>query len=270
MTEIQVVEPAEVLVPLSREAEERLDGRIRRLAKQAGDQLVQVGRLLDEARVGNIHEALGFSSWTAYVADSLGGTLQLSGDARQAMVALMAGEGMSVRAIAAATGVSKSTVDRDITQLSQGGTVDSDGVADSTVPQRDSSSVPAESMGLDGKVRRRPVRKPRPKKEPVPKEPPADSGKAGAGDIAATVSELQASTRKVQVPTAYRDIVKAIRPLVDDLVALTRDPRWDKSRERFNHKDRSTLDAHIENLTMVRAAMGELYKTAPTTVRESA
>ena len=45
MNELQVVEQVEVLVPLDRYKAEVLDGRIRRLAKQAGEQLVQVGRL---------------------------------------------------------------------------------------------------------------------------------------------------------------------------------------------------------------------------------
>ena len=124
MSEIAVVEESapEVLLPLDKHKAEMLDGRIRRLAKQAGEQLVQVGRLLDDAQAGRVHETLGFPSWTAYVADALGGQLQLSSEARQAMVALMSGEGMSVRAIASATGVSESTVARDIDEVSHNGT----------------------------------------------------------------------------------------------------------------------------------------------------
>lgn len=121
MAELQAVEH-EVLVPLDRPGAEKLDGRIRRLATQAGEQLVQVGRLLDAAKAGRIHEALGFKSWPAYVADALGGQLQLSGDVRQVVVGMLSGEGMSVRAIADATGVSKSTVARDIDQVSHNGT----------------------------------------------------------------------------------------------------------------------------------------------------
>ena len=144
-----------------------MDGRIRRLAKQAGEQLVQVGRLLDEAQAGRVHETLGFPSWTAYVADALGGQLQLSSEARQAMVALMSGEGMSVRAIASATGVSKSTVARDIDEVSHNGTpandADSD-VSHSGTPEPDaevsrdgtSDSEPATVTGLDGKTYTKP------------------------------------------------------------------------------------------------------------------
>jgi hypothetical protein len=191
MSELQVVEHADVLVPLDEGKAKILDGRIRRLAKQAKEQLVQVRRLLDEAKAGRVHETLGYPSWTAYVADALGGQLQLSGEARQAMVHLMAGEGMSVRAIASATGASKSTVAHDLDPVSHNGTP-TNGTANSEAsqtgtpePDADMSHngtpdtgeppEPATVTGLDGKTyakpkpkgkvdkaapRRRPVRKP--------------------------------------------------------------------------------------------------------------
>ena len=192
MTDVVESEPAvEVLVPLDRAAAEKLDGRIRRLAKQAGDQLVQVGKLLDEARTGRAHEALGYASWTAYVADSVGGQLQLSGDSRQAMVQLMAGEGMSVRAIATATGVSKSTVSRDLDQVSHRGTPDRADPLNPPVPQWDTSdelataspasplSTPQQPVreetttGLDGKEYAKPPRAPKRKGDvsPAPPDP---------------------------------------------------------------------------------------------------
>lgn len=243
MSEVQVVEPAEVLVPLDRPAAEKLDGRIRRLAKQAGDQLVQVGKLLDEARLGRIHEALGFSSWTAYVSDTLGGQLQLSGEARVAMVALMAGEGMSLRAIAAATGVSKSTVDRDLSQLSHDGT---DGGADdpeSTVPQRDSSTpVPDTSMGLDGKTRRKP--KPRPKKKPAPEPEP----------------EPEVVERRPQLRTVFRANIEEIDKLYQQTHRLGIDPRWEKTT--LAQKDIAKLELVITGLTQLRDRAAKRVKDA--------
>ena len=172
MNELQVVEQVEVLVPLDRYKAEVLDGRIRRLAKQAGEQLVQVGRLLDEAQAGQVHETLGFPSWTAYVADALGGQLQLSGEARQAMVALMAGEGMSERAIAQATGASKTTVHRDLKQVVHCGPPASGGqsIRDAVTLEPRTRPTPAAVLaeqedaaamvtGMDGKQ----YRKPKPK-----------------------------------------------------------------------------------------------------------
>jgi DNA-binding NarL/FixJ family response regulator len=99
---------------------ERLDKRIRLMAQTTRDNFEKVGRLLDDAKRGQVHEILGFKSWTAYVADTVGGQIQLSSDARAAMVQMLAGEGMSVRAIAAATGVSKSTVSNDLNQVPPG------------------------------------------------------------------------------------------------------------------------------------------------------
>lgn len=273
MSELQVVEH-EVLVPLNVQDAERLDRRIRLMAQTTRENFEKVGRLLDEAKNGRLHEALGFKSWTAYVADALGGQLQLSGEARQAMVQVLAGEGMSVRAIATATGVSKSTVDRDLAQVSHDGTPVSADVSESGVPQRDTSEVvdaladgdaaladelsaalqdsePATVTGIDGKTYTKPKRKP--KRKPVESEPTPDP-------------EPVKAERKVQIPTAYRDTVRAIRPLVDDLLAFTRDPRWDKARGRFTHGDRAALDAQIELLTAIRSAL----ESTPTIEEKSA
>jgi DNA-binding transcriptional ArsR family regulator len=165
---------AEVLVPLGKPDAERLDKRLRLMAGTARDNFEKVGRLIDEAKQGRIHDVLGFKSWTAYLADAVGGQLQLSGDSRAAMVSMLAGEGMSVRAIATATGVSKSTVSRDLEQVSHDGTPD----AEAPVPQWDTSSsedasgeIPHfseeppddKTTGLDGKgyTKRKPTPKPK-------------------------------------------------------------------------------------------------------------
>lgn len=140
---------AEVVVMLDRPAAEKLDGRIRRLVAQVYDQQAQVRRLLDEARRGHIHRALGFTSWTAYVADVCSGTLELSGEVRRTMVALMSSEDMSLRAIATATGVSKDTVSRDLAKVSH--------------DETPAGAVPATVTGLDGKTH--------PRHRPAPREP---------------------------------------------------------------------------------------------------
>lgn len=245
MTELATaLEPDDVLVPLDQHSAERLDKRLRLMAGTARDNFEKVGRLLDEAKRGQVHEVLGFKSWTAYVADAVGGQLQLSGDARQAMVGMLAGEGMSVRAIAAATGVSKSTVDRDLAQVSHDGT----GVIETDpkvgVPQRDtletvSDEAPAVT-GLDGKSYSKPKRKPK----PSPNGGAPKDGAPGKPD------------RRVQVPTAYREKVKSLTPIINELVALTTDPRWEKATTRFSHQDRIAVEEHIETLQALRRAMG--------------
>lgn len=104
----------EIAVPLGKDAATKLDKRIRTMAGAARGQLETIGNLLDEAKAGKVHEILGFRSWPEYVADAVGGQLELSASARGPLVALMAGEGMSERAIATAIGVSQPTVHRDI------------------------------------------------------------------------------------------------------------------------------------------------------------
>ncbi len=106
-TEIEVVAPLDVA------AATRLDKRIRLMASTVRENLVKIAELVDEAKAGQVHVALGFSSWTAYLADAIGGQIELSTDSRRAVVELLAGEGMSNRAIAAAVGVTEGTVRND-------------------------------------------------------------------------------------------------------------------------------------------------------------
>jgi phage N-6-adenine-methyltransferase len=146
MTELATVD-AQVLTPLDEVSAKRLDQRIRLVAGNVRESLTKIATLLAEAKAAQIHESLGFRSWTAYLADALGGQLELPGDTRQELVALLAGEGMSTRAIATATGASKSTVSRDI-QVSHRGTPDA------------GDPAPAPVTGLDGKTYPKPEPKP--------------------------------------------------------------------------------------------------------------
>ena len=120
MSEIVEVDPTGVSVDLDVAAATRLDTRIRLMAGTVRDNLIKLGELVDEAKTGQIHVALGFASWTAYLADALGGQLDLDTGSRRAVVELLAGEGMSQRAIATAVGVSQKTVDRDLDHVSHG------------------------------------------------------------------------------------------------------------------------------------------------------
>ncbi len=248
MTELPVIESAEVLVPLSTADAQRLDKRIRRMAQTTRDNFERVGRLLDEAKQGQVHETLGYKSWSAYVADAIGGQIQLSSDARAAMVQMLAGEGMSVRAIAAAAGVSKSTVSNDLNRVSNHWTPEEDSAA-SGVQEADSSGKQPDPpvTGLDGKTYTKPRRR-----EPKPKADRKREPKATPKEKAA------APERRVQIPTAYREKVDGLRPFVAGLKALMNDPRWPKSTTRFSNMDRTTIDEFIAALQEFRAAMGDL------------
>jgi len=93
----------------------RLTERIRLTALSVRDGMEKVQGLVEQARDGNAHLALGYASWTAYLSDTLGSEpLRLPRDQRQELVGYLAGEGMSTRAIAPIVGVSDVQVHRDI------------------------------------------------------------------------------------------------------------------------------------------------------------
>lgn len=93
----------------------RLTERIRYTALSVRDGVEKLQRLVGEAQEGQAHIALGYASWTAYLADVLGEEpLRLARDERRELVGWLAGEGMSTRAIAPIVGASFKTVARDL------------------------------------------------------------------------------------------------------------------------------------------------------------
>ena len=71
--------------------------------------------LIEQARDGGAHLALGFKSWTAYVEHEFGGQVtRLDQADRRPLVELLAGTGLPTRAIATVVGASQTTVVRDL------------------------------------------------------------------------------------------------------------------------------------------------------------
>lgn len=93
---------------------ERLDRRIRLLTNSIGDSLSKLYDLVEQAKVGQIHVALGYASWTAYVADACRINVKIGRDQRREIVGWLSGEGMSQRAIADVVGASPGTVNADL------------------------------------------------------------------------------------------------------------------------------------------------------------
>lgn len=173
-------ETGEIIETLSKADAQRLTDRIRLLAGGIADQLDKMAGLIDEARVGSAWLALGYSSWTAYVAAEFENVLpRLDREPRREFVRELASRGMSTRAIAPVVGVSKSQVAADIEVSSSGhlpkvaaGTqAEGDGSAESRFESEASSataprvggsdySVPVDSRpsvtGIDGKTYTRP------------------------------------------------------------------------------------------------------------------
>lgn len=193
---------------------QKLTALIKAQAKRAGTELAKLYGLIDEAKAGDAHKAMGFKSWTAYLADVLGsgGPLPLVRDDLTKLVRKLAGEGMSSRAIESATGgaVSKATANR--------------------IAQRYGVEVP--TVGLDGttQTKAKATRTPRPASEsskatatatlPTPKHNPGNPAiKAVRQAIAAQTKGKPAADRVRLAISAYDDAIAALMAARADLIA---------------------------------------------------
>ncbi|NKS70688.1 hypothetical protein GS584_18965 [Rhodococcus hoagii] len=114
-TELEVPIDAEVVTLLDENAARKLDTRIRLTAGTVRDNFAKLQDYVHEAKTGEIHLALGFKSWTAYLADALGERpLMVDREQRRELVEYLSSEGMSTRAIATVTGVNRETVRQEV------------------------------------------------------------------------------------------------------------------------------------------------------------
>lgn len=115
MSNLTQIIDAEIVPNLDDKAVKRLDTRIRLTAGTIGENWTRLQEYVSEAKDNKLHERLGFASWTAYLADALGGMLPAlkTGDRRE-LVEYLSDEGMSTHAIAPVLGVNQSTVARDL------------------------------------------------------------------------------------------------------------------------------------------------------------
>jgi hypothetical protein len=67
-----------------------LDGAIRAVARQVHLAREALVALVEAAKAQHIHEALGFPSWTAYIADALDGQWRVERDKRGEVVKFLA------------------------------------------------------------------------------------------------------------------------------------------------------------------------------------
>lgn len=103
-------------VAVSPDDARRLTERIRLIAQNVADNVEKLRELVSQARESSVHEVLGYASWTAYLKDVFGDEpLRLARDVRQELVAELAAQGMSTRAIAPIVGVGHKTIARDLT-----------------------------------------------------------------------------------------------------------------------------------------------------------
>lgn len=167
---------------------EKLDKRIRLLAGSFDQTWGTLEKLIAEAKARKIHTALGFTSWPDYIADVAHRQMpnvSRSVEQRRQVVALMTGEGMSQRSIAAAVGANHATISRDQAAIAAGrqvlhdatpepGNPDAAGTVVSDHRQARPDELPEENRavvtGRDGKAYRR--RKLRPEPAEAESSPP--------------------------------------------------------------------------------------------------
>ena len=150
----RAAEPAETATLVTREQAETITQNLRNALERAYG-------LIEHAYKVRCDIAMGYESWAAYVSAEFGPDgLAVPKSERSKVIALFDVAGMSQRAIASATGVSKDTVNRALNSSVSNETVDSDS--------------PATKTGLDGKERaaRKPSRS---------QNPPEDSDEKSSG-----------------------------------------------------------------------------------------
>lgn len=95
-------------------AARRITQRISLLSGSVRESITKLAELVEEAKAGNAHVALGYRSWTDYLAATLGAEpIVLPPTQRRELVGWLTNEGMSSRAIAPIVGTTHSTVVRD-------------------------------------------------------------------------------------------------------------------------------------------------------------
>lgn len=106
---------------LEQDAALRLDEAIQDIAGKTAEHLEYLADLLVEAKQGQIHELLGFTSWPEYLIARLRPiAVALNVEDSRTLVAQLYRHGMSVRAVAEAVGMSKSSVGRQVSQCGTG------------------------------------------------------------------------------------------------------------------------------------------------------
>ena len=216
---------------IGRDEAERLTQRIRLAATSARESVAKLHSLVEQAKVSGAWKVLDFRSWTEYLSDTLSDEpLRLSRADRQELVGYLAGEGMSVPAIAAVAGVADRTVQRDFRDVDQQvvtNVTTSDEVIDAEIVDE-----PRTITGLDGKTY-----------QPRQVVIVAD---ADTGEVLVTPSEPPKPRRR-PITDSARDIGWEIRKAAEKLQRLTEDDRFSRNKEEVAAHTRGHIQFVIES-----------------------
>lgn len=193
----------------------RLTERIRLAAHTYAESRAKVLDLVEQAKNGNAHIALGYPAWTAYLADVLGDEpLRLARDDRRDLVGVLVGEGMSTRAIAPIVGVSHEQVRQDAST-----------VKNLTVQR------PATVTSLDGRER------------------PSTQPRTVVVDTATgEVNPAPRATPRRALTDQFFDAIYDLSKVTEKVARLTDDDRFPQNAEKVAAKHRSDLIRAIDAL----------------------
>ncbi len=149
-----------VLRILSKGEAERMTQEIKLTASGIRNNLFKLRNQIDVAKKSNVWAMLGFSSWTAWLSDTLSDEpMRVSREERLELVGYLAGEGLSARAIAPIVGIGKSQAAKDIAEVSTSGHDNPGlpGMVDAEPVAPEAAEPPAPVVhGLDGKTYTKP------------------------------------------------------------------------------------------------------------------
>lgn len=187
-------------VPMEEKEARQVTQRLHLLLGGVGDGLAKVADLLEKAKAGEVWRPLGYSSWTTYMEDEFKTDLAAirAATERADVAKALTEAGMSLRSAAKALGVGKSTVARDLAEVSQNGT-------------------PAErppATGRDGKTYPRPATF-------LPSGKPDAASTEAIGNAVPPVKV----PRPVSLPKLIARIIRDLDALADRLADLDDDQR---------------------------------------------
>jgi hypothetical protein len=187
----------------------RVTARIKLLLGSVAETTEKIVSLIEVAEAGKAWRALGYDSWTAYVAAEFTGALEgLARAERIPITAKLSTTGMSTRAIANVVGVSVGTAHNDVVVA---------GVQELNTSQK--------TIGTDGKTYPRPATF-------------LPSGKPDARTTEALGRQLppvRPKPRRRPLPDQYKNAVYDLEKAVDRLARLQSDDRFDPGGDSYQY-----------------------------------
>lgn len=234
--------------------------RIRGLWANYEEAETKLLQLVGEARDEQDWEHLGYKSWTAYLADTVGEEkVKLAAGRRQELVGMLSSEGMSTRAIATTLGVSVGTVhaDRQVfnSEHLKVETSGSEPIAEDSEPAMD-SLLPKATTGLDGKSYTRADRAvPKQRRRPI-----TDSARTAIIELTKAVQRVERIVKDDRFAANRDDLVRimlsscnrAAEDIFDVLEALGDETPYREINEIFNEAQNLTAEQIVTIAKYIR------------------